>query len=495
MFSNFSGSHLGSTRGLRTTAVLVVLSLASLATRSNADPTFTQSCYTVNSSIAIVTGDFNGDGKLDIAMNASPPQDCGPPFFCISQFIDVYLGDGSGGFSGPTQFNATTPYITLATADVNRDGALDFVTDQDPFSVVLGNGNGTFQAPQSYSGGGTGVAVGDLNGDAWPDVVTGASGRKEIAVFLNHGDGTLMPAINYRSGDGVRLVTLADFDGDGVLDVAAASSNTLHPTISVLLGKGDGKFRMHQDTNIPFFPGRNIVAADLDGDGKLDLAVPLQGDFSNQGGEFNKGLLTLHGNGNGTFAAPVLYPMNGITNHLDVGDLNGDGSPDIVAGNYNAGTYTLLYNNGAGVFSSGGSFPNSLGLGVKVANINADSRLDFIVDGCVYLNKGPPLESAAVGAAKPTPITPAKEVGFSPNPVRQGGTLSFNLSKEGRVSVHLYDLRGRRVGTLLESAWMPAGVHSVTFDRAKTGVGSGLYFYRVITDESVRSGQFIVIGQ
>src|SRR5262245_13141220 len=285
------------TRRILVASAILVAGLSSIG---HANPTFTETCYTVNSSIAIITGDFNGDGKTDIVMNPSPPPGCGPPFFCIGLPADVYLGNGDGTFSGPTQADLGKPYIQMTSGDLNGDGKLDLVTDLDPLSVVFGNGDGTFQAPQTYAGTGNGVAVGDLNGDGKPDVVAGAAGgKREVAVFLNQGNGTLVAGTSQKLNDQPRSSALADLNNDGILDLIELTTG--HSGVSTFLGKGDGKFRQRIDTTVPFFPGRSIAVADLDGDGKRDLVVSLQADFGNgnQPSEFGKGLVTLRGNGNG----------------------------------------------------------------------------------------------------------------------------------------------------------------------------------------------------
>src|SRR5262245_43515041 len=485
-------------RARRTMLVVPALLVASLTGIGHANPTYTETCYTVNSSIAIVTGDFNGDGKTDIAMNPSPPPGCGPPFFCIGLPIDIYLGNGDGTFTGPTQADMGKAFIQMTSGDLNGDGKIDLIGDLDPLSVIFGNGDGTFQAPQFYAGAGSGVAIGDLNGDGKPDVVAGASGgKREVMVWLNQGNGTLVPGTSQKLNDQPRSSALADLNNDGILDLIELTTG--HAGVSTFLGKGDGKFRQRIDTTVPFFPGRSIAVPDLDGDGKRDLVVSLQADFGNgnQPSEFGKGLVTLRGNGNGTFQAPVQYPLaaTGITNNLDVGDLNGDGSPDIAAGNYNAGSFTILYNNGAGAFPTTETRANSLGLGVNIDRIDGDARNDIVVDGCVYLNNGPPVANA-IARAEGTPIlTSPSRTTLAPNPLHNRGTLTFALDKGGLISAHLYDERGRRVGTLAESIWMPAGNHSLPIDRAKSGLTRGVYFYRIASDGAVRSGRFVVTDE
>ncbi len=489
--------HRFSPRGfLWTLSLLGSLTAPALATLPRnalaSNPTFTQVCFSDNLAPAMATGDFNNDGKLDVAIN---PGSQSFPFFSITSLVDVYLGNGDGTFSGPTEMDIGLGYLDMAGADVNGDGNLDLVAAGP--SVLLGNGDGTFQAAQSYSGGGSqGIAVGDLNQDGNPDLISTTDGKRSVTVFLNRGDGTFGGGVAYRTGTYNRAVEKGDFNRDGFLDMAAAGDDGNAIDVSVLLGKGNGKFRDVIVTRLPGFSGRDLAAADFDADGRLDLVVPLQG---------GDGLSVLHGKGNGTFDPPASYPMSGNTLHVATGDLNGDGSQDIVAGNYVAyrpnpgGNVTILYGNGSGAFTIGNVIPVAFGFGVLVADINADSRSDIVADACVLLNDSAVAAAAAVATSRVPGAGPenarSADAGFSPNPLRSHGILSFTLPKASNVSVHLYDIRGRRVHTIMESAWLSAGPHAVSLDRRGAGLESGVYFYRIESDGGSKSGRIVILGK
>jgi len=149
-------------------------------------------------------------------------------------------------------------------------------------SILLGNGNGTFQPPVSYSIGsfGSGIVVGDFNHDGKLDLAAVSQGDSAVSVLLGNGDGTFQPQVEYASGTNSYYVTAGDFNADGNLDLAVTSENcqfvgTGCPpgTISILFGNGDGTFQLQ----VGYLSGEYssaIAAADLRGDGGADLATP-----------------------------------------------------------------------------------------------------------------------------------------------------------------------------------------------------------------------------
>jgi hypothetical protein len=184
--------------------------------------------YEVSSGLyapSIATGDFNGDGKIDLVFADQ-----------YADAVGVMLGDGNyGGFTAAQYFAAGSYPNSVAVADLNGDGKLDLVTEFS--TVLLGNGDGTFQAAKDYASGSAGgvfVAVADFNGDGKPDLVTDHV-DDSIGVFLGNGDGSFPSAQVYAAG-GPIAVAAGDFNGDGRPDVAAASTNP--STVSVLLNDG-----------------------------------------------------------------------------------------------------------------------------------------------------------------------------------------------------------------------------------------------------------------
>ncbi len=218
----------------------------------------------------MVVGDFDGDGKPDVALNNG---------FTLYPGV-VLLGNGDGTFRQGADLPAAID--TLATADVNHDGKLDLiVSSSGSVGIMLGNGDGTFKPVSNLHPGQTGsLLMGDFNGDGLPDVAAFGNTDPQtgvVSVYLGNGDGTLRPAINSVGNFPYTFprAAVADFNGDGKADVAVAGLNGFY----VLAGHGDGTF------DAPFFyeAGANsqtLVTADFNGDGLPDLAILNTGDNS-----------------------------------------------------------------------------------------------------------------------------------------------------------------------------------------------------------------------
>ena len=244
------------------------------------------------SSIAV--GDMNHDGHLDLVVTADALES--PTYFIGSGAVDVLLGNGSGGFSvaSTTLFSYGQP-TSVILADFGN-GNLDVaVPSPSGVTVLLGNGDATLGAPTTYAADITNsvvspsdaLAVGDVNGDGKLDLVTagGYGNTAGVSVLLGNGDGTFRAAMNtalplpsHGNLEPLALV-MGDLNGDGKLDVAvpgayyyASIYGGYGANVNVLLGNGDGSFTVAQ--TIPGVDGDSIAAADFNGDGYPDLAVP-----------------------------------------------------------------------------------------------------------------------------------------------------------------------------------------------------------------------------
>ena len=378
----------------------------------NGDGTF-QSALSYSSggqsAVSIAIADINGDGRVDAVVANM----CGSDGDCSHGVVSTLLGNGDGTFQPALSYDSGgTSAVSVAVADINGDQKADVLVansndrngdslDGSVASVLLGNGDGTLQPAISYASGGFGassVVVTNIDGDGNPDVVlanewidcntwmTGA-----VSVLLGNGDGTLRGGVNYSSSAWFSYsVASADVNGDGKLDLLLANacnnnSSCSYGTASVLLGNGDGTFQTGINYNVGAQDAFSVVAADVNGDGKLDLLVGNECALTDCS---NGSASVLLGNGDGTFQTPVIYSSGGLyTFSLAVADVNADGKPDLLIANMCAdgtcsnGSVGVLLGNGDGTFqtpvtySSGGLYMFSL----AVADVNGDGKPDLLV--------------------------------------------------------------------------------------------------------------------
>jgi hypothetical protein len=275
---------------------------------------------------AQAVADFTGDGHLDLVVANNG-----------SNSVSVLLGNGDGTFQSALDSPAGTSPVAVAVGDFDGDGIPDLVVADAGttagtagISVLLGNGDGTFRASSfiAASARPNGVAVGDITGTGTLDLVVTNLVSNSVSVLLGNGDGTFQAPVSYPVGEYPGSVVLADFTGTGTLDLAVANTDSpANETLSVLLGNGDGTFLPASKFAVGPEP-LGLAVADFTGDGILDLAVVGGG-----------GTRVLAGNGDGTFQTPDSSYVAGIspfgpTSVAAAGDFNRDGLPDLaVVGN------------------------------------------------------------------------------------------------------------------------------------------------------------------
>jgi len=207
---------------------------------------------------SVVTSDFNGDHKLDLAV-PNPN----------SSNVSILIGNGDGTFKPSVDYSVGQAPIIAAAGDFNGDGKLDLVVANNAsnnVSVLLGNGNGTFQAAVEYSAGQnpSALAIGDFNRDGKLDVVVTDAGSGKITVLLGNGAGSFQSAASYAVGQNPVAVAVGDFNGDGKLDLAVA--NNYSNSVSVLLGNGNGSFQPAVNYS-PIPNAASVGTADFNGVG------------------------------------------------------------------------------------------------------------------------------------------------------------------------------------------------------------------------------------
>jgi hypothetical protein len=299
-------------------------------------------------AISAAVGDFNGDHLLDVAVNTAGP--AGPA-------VEILLGKGDGSFQPNHQILSVGQIpFSVAVGDFDHNGALDLVTanSSGTLSLLLGNGDGSFRPRIDLAVGGVprAVAVGDFNGDGLLDVATAQQLSNTVSVLLGHGNGTFAaPLVFAVSGPQFTPSSLAvgDVNGDGRADLVINSIGGEDSAVSqlgVLLGNGDGSFGAAILNSPQGGEDGDVVLGDFNNDGRLDAAV---------GGEaaLPDGLSVFNGNGDGTFGAPFLSPQRFSTGGNDpfgvaAADLNGDGLVDLVAANTSSSTVGVLLNTSTG---------------------------------------------------------------------------------------------------------------------------------------------------
>ena len=459
---------------------------------------------------SIVAGDFNNDGKIDLAV-AQPGQ----------KLVSILIGKGDGTFISTSSSSVGNDPLFLLKADVGGDGvadliavnqasntfsvligngdgtfksAVDFVAGNAPVAAVagdfygnghadlaiinqssqtaslpLGNGDGTFQTSRSYAAGlkPASIASGNLNGNKTPGLVVAnycgsdpSCGQQgNIAVFLADDQGVYRLSSTYSVGAGPVAVALADVNGDGSIDILAL--NRIDKSLSILRGAGDGTFGPPITFPLAGAPVA-VAAGDLNNDGKPDLAV--LSDCGSAQCSQPGSLTILIGAGDGNFQSTVSYPVGYATASVAVGDINGDKNLDIVAANrcgndascLSPGTGTVLIGDGTGKFTPGkdlalGNSPSSIALG-SLSGSGMDLVVSRSTDNTLAVLKGNGDGSFQPAVPYPVGAMPGSVVVADFNGDGHADVAVTNMN-DSTVSV----LFGRGDGTLQAASALPVG--------------------------------------
>ena len=451
---------------------------------------------------SVAIADLNGDGKLDLAV--------------VNGYLGtvaVLLGNGDG------TFQTAVPYSTgggfpnaVAIADVNGDGKADIVVancgadgcqsgDEGSVSVLLGKGDGTFQAPVSYSAWvPDSVAIADVNGDGYPDLVVadyfqdGSGNSGGVSVLLNNGDGTFQPPVSYGVPGYIAVsVAVADVNNDGKPDLLVANDcldfSCKSGSVVVLLGNGDGTFQ----PGTAYTSGvaaTSLAVADLNGDGHPDLVVADMGVWPNTYGAVS----VLLGNGDGTFQPAVTYSSGaGGAYSVAVADVNGDGKPDIVVADeggksYETGVVGVLLGNGDGTFQKAVLYSSGVGTtppawystsSIAIGDVNGDGRPDLVVADQCFSDCSDGGVGVLLNSFK---VTTTTALTSSPNPSQVNQSVLFTATvssarpiPDGQIVT--FKNGAQRLGTgtttngvaTLTAAFSKANTYSINASYARSG--------------------------
>jgi hypothetical protein len=352
---------------------------------------------------SLAVGDFNNDGRRDQAVANAGSND-----------VTILLGDGTGDFTaaGTSPEAAGTNPRAVVVGDFNGDGKQDLAVPNavsDTVTILLGDGTGNFTAPgtspETVGDSPFDVAVGDFDGDGKQDLAVPNSASDNLTILLGDGTGDFTAAGTSPEpvGDAPVYVAVGDFDSDGKQDLATA--NNVSSDVTILLGDGTGDFTAAGTETIGVGP-TDVAVGDFDRNGMQDLAVTR---FSGIG---TSGVTILLGDGTGNFNSAGTEGTGTNPREVTVADFNGDGRQDLATANFGSTNVTILLGDGTGNFTSAATSPEAAGsqpFGVAAGDFDGNSKPDLTVANngsnnvTILLNQAPSMATGDFLAAGTSP--------------------------------------------------------------------------------------------
>ena len=342
--------------------------------------------------MSVAVGDFNKDGNSDLAvlLNAS------------TGIVSILLGGGDGTFDAKAGYEVHTNPHHVAVGDFNKDGNPDLAVanwNSNNVSILMGLGDGTFptQTKFSASTGSRYVAVGDFNKDGNPDLAVANWNSSNVSILLGDGEGSFADAENYNVGTRPRSIAMSDFNRNGSLDLVVTNYDS--SSVSILLSDCSGGFELAVNYTVGSGPF-SVAVGDFNKNGNPDLAVA---------NITSNNVSILLGDGEGGFADAENYDVGSNPHSLVVGDFNSNGNPDLAVANSGGDNVSILLGNGEGGFADAenynvGSRPRQ----IVAYDFNKNGSLDLVVANqdsssvSILLNKKPPSVKTKAASAVDT---------------------------------------------------------------------------------------------
>lgn len=292
-----------------------------------------------------------------------------------SDNISILMNNGDGTFQSQINYAVVSSPISVFSADIDGDGDNDiavagYESGPNNVSILLNTGDGSFQAPVKYSTGSSAVSVFliDIDSDNDNDLIVTNGGSNNVSIFINSGEGTYSSPTNYSVGSFPKSVYSIDLDNDNDNDLAVANYDS--DNISLLMNNGDGTFQSQIIYNVGTDPW-SIFSKDLDNDGDNDLIVANAGSDN---------VSVLMNNGDGTFLASVYYDVGNFPHSVYASDFDNNGYYDLVTANTLGGDVSVLMNNGHGIFQLLNNIPVGLSpTAVFASDLDNDGDPDLAV--------------------------------------------------------------------------------------------------------------------